>query len=73
MNTVVIERKTKTKATAKPVMILQEERNPLSLQRARARAHDNSAGRKLKAALARKAVTEARLKALGMPLKPEKD
>jgi hypothetical protein len=69
MNTLVIERKTRAKVEAKPAMILQEERNPLSLQRARARAHDNAAGRKLNAALARKAVTEARLKALGMPLK----
>jgi hypothetical protein len=73
MNTVVIEGKSKTKVKANPVMILQEERNPLSLQRARARAHDNAAGQRLKAALARKRVTEATLKRLGMSLEAEKD
>jgi hypothetical protein len=70
MSTVVIDRRTKFKL---PDEIIIDDRNPIGLVMARARAHDNSAGRKLKAALARKAVTEARLKALGMPLKAEKD
>jgi hypothetical protein len=45
-----------------------KQENQIYLQYGQARAHDRAARRQLNKAIERKKVTEAKLKALGMPL-----
>jgi hypothetical protein len=58
----------------KPPQVQRKRREVFdTMERARARAFDNAARRRLEAAQRKKAKTEAELKRLGMSLEPEEE